>query len=85
MEELAKAGPESTLSGGSLPIAGLTVYHYDDPAKAVSALLNFYRKMDPKSGQLKEKPEVKMDAEKHGDFKLHYVQAVYDFDKMAEP
>jgi hypothetical protein len=37
MEELAKAGPSSTLSSISYPMSGLTVSHYDDPAKAVAS------------------------------------------------
>ena len=85
MEELAKAGPDIAVGGGSFPIAGLNVYQYDDPAKAVAATLKMYRNMDPKISNLMEKPVVKKDAEKHGDFKLHFAQLAYDFDKMAEP
>src|SRR5262249_31384894 len=84
MEELAKAGPGSTLSTMSFPMAGLNVYHYDDPAKAVAATLKMYRTMDPKVAKLKEKPVIKTDAESYGAFKLHYAQVAWDLDKMAE-
>ncbi|MHB1425390.1 MAG: hypothetical protein ACYC3I_19645 [Gemmataceae bacterium] len=84
MEDLAQAGPDSVLGGGSFPMAGLTVYHFDDPAKAVNAVLKYYRDVDPKAAEFKKKPVIKMDAEKHGDFKLHFVQYSYDFDKMAK-
>jgi hypothetical protein len=73
------------LSSVSFPAAGLTVYQYDDPAKAVAAMLKMYQSMDPKAAKLKEKPAVKTDAEKYGEFKLHSVQMVWDFDKLAEP
>ncbi len=85
MEELAKAGPNMMLSSVSLPTNGLTVYQYDDPAKAVAATLKMYGKMEPKEVKLKQKPAIKSDAEKCGDFKLHSVQMVWDFDKLAEP
>jgi hypothetical protein len=85
MEELAKAGPNVTLSGLSYPMSGLTVSRYDDPAKAVDATLKMYRSLDPKAANLKEKPSVKTDAEKYGDFKFHSVQMAWDFDKLAEP
>lgn len=84
LEELGKAGPDTMLSSFSIPMAGLNVYRFDDPAKAVAANLKMYRNMDPKSASLKDKPVVKTDAETYGDFKLHSVQLVYDFDKMAE-
>lgn len=84
MKELAKAGPDIVLSGGSLPAPGLTVYHFDKPAQAVAAILKMYQKMEPESNKLKEKPVVKADAQKHGDFTLHSVQLAFDLDKMAE-
>lgn len=84
-EELTKAGPRTNVSGFSFPLAGLAFYHFDDPAKAVASFLKFYRDMDPKILGFKEKPTVKANAEKYGEFKLHHVQFAYDFEKMAEP
>jgi hypothetical protein len=85
MEELAKAGPNLMLSSLSFPAGGLNLYQFDDPAKAVDASLQMYRKMNHKEAKLKEKPTVKANAEKYGDFKLHSVQMAWDFDKLAEP
>lgn len=85
MNELAKAGPDLILGGESFPSAGLTVYHFDKPDKAVAAVLKMYRSMDPKTANLKSKPDIKENAEKYGDFKLHSVQVAFDLDKMAEP
>lgn len=88
LDELAKAGPSLRLDGYSFPMAGLQVYQYDDPAKAVAAQLKLFEAMvqgDPKEIGLKEKPVLKKDAEKYGDFQLNSVEFVWDFDKMAEP
>ncbi len=84
MKELAKAGPNVLLSSGSFPSAGLDVSHFDDPAKVVAATLKMYQSMVPADNDLKEKPVVKPDAEKFGDFKLHSVQLSMDLEKMAE-
>ncbi len=82
--ELAKAGPGIQLSSGSFPSAGLDVYHYDDPTKAVAATLKMFQNMDIEAAKLKEKPVVKTDAEKFGAFKLHSVQLTFDLDKIVE-
>jgi hypothetical protein len=87
LDELVKAGPTLRLDGFSFPMAGLQVYHYDDPAKAVAAQVKMYKalaKGDPDALGFKEKPVLKMDAEKYGDFKLHSFQVALDYDKMAE-
>jgi len=88
LEELAKAGPGIRMDSYSLPLSGLQVSQYDDPAKAVEAQIKLFKAMysgDVKSSGLKEKPVIKMKAEKYGDMGLHSVQLVWDFDKMAEP
>ncbi|HEY7311183.1 MAG TPA: hypothetical protein VH643_17615 [Gemmataceae bacterium] len=88
LDELAKAGPGVRVDGYSFPIKGLQVYQYDEPAKAVDAMVKLFGAMGPgggfSSGVLKEKPVLKTKAQKHGDFELHSVQFVWDFDKMAE-
>ncbi len=84
MKELAKAGPSVLLSSGSFPSAGLDVSHFDDPAKAVAATLKIYQNMDAAANNLTKKPDVKPDAEKFGDYKLHSVQLSMDLEKMAE-
>jgi len=88
LDELAKAGPGVRVDAYSFPLKGLQVYQYDEPAKAVDATVKLFQAMGPgggfSTGTLKEKPVVKTKAEKHGDFELHSVQFVWDFDKMAE-
>ena len=88
LEELAKAGPTVRLDGFAFPMSGLQVAHYDDPAKAIAAQIKLFKAMaasDPKSVGLREKPVLKMNAEKFGAFKLHSLQLAWDFEKMAEP
>lgn len=88
LEELAKAGPTVRMDGFAFPMKGLQVFHYDDPAKAVAAQVKLLKSMadsDPKSIGLTEKPELKMNAETFGDFKLNSVQMAWDFETMAEP
>lgn len=84
IKELTNALPNKLLSSGSFPLSGLDVHHYDDPNKAVAALLKMYSNMDPAANSLKSKPVVKKNAEKYGEFQLHSVQMSLDFDKMAE-
>jgi hypothetical protein len=87
LDELAKAGPNVRLDGYSFPMAGLQVYEYDDPAKAVAAQVKLFKALaagDAKDLGLKEKPTLKVDAETCGDFKLHSVEMAWDFEKMAE-
>src|SRR5262249_44633681 len=88
LDELAKAGAGVRLGAYSLRMSGLQVYQYDEPAKAVDATLKLFQAMGPGGGistaTLKEKPVIKTKAEKYGDFELHSVQLVWDFDKMSE-
>ncbi len=89
LEELAKAGPSDRLDGYAFPMTGLQIYHYDDPAKAVAAQTEALQGHGERRSQsvriLKEKPVLKRDAEKFGEFKLHSMQMARDFEKMAEP
>jgi hypothetical protein len=88
LDELAKAGPSVRADAYTFPLKGLQVYQYDEPAKAVDATLKLFQAMGPGGGfstaTLKEKPVVKAKAQKYGDFELHSVSLVWDFDKMAE-
>jgi hypothetical protein len=84
LKEFATAGPSLLLSSGAFPSAGLDVFHFDNPAKAVTATLKMYENMNPEDAKLKEKPKVTKDAEKFGDFKLHSIQVTMDLEKMAE-
>src|SRR5262249_56035689 len=50
LDELAKAGPGVRLDAYSLPMSGLQVYQYDEPAKAVDATLKLFQAMGPGGG-----------------------------------
>jgi hypothetical protein len=86
--ELIKAGPGDRVDGMSMPPAGLSIWKYKDPAKAVEGQLKLLQAMEAgatlQSGYLKEKPEIKEKAQKYGDFQLTSVHLVWDFDKMLE-
>ena len=87
MEALGKAGPSVRVDGYSFPMKGLQVYQYDEPAKAVEAQLKMFRAMvsaDPKELGFKQKPKIKLNAEKFGEYKLHAVEVALDYDKLAD-
>jgi hypothetical protein len=88
MEMIQQAGPEGAVGEFNLPPQGLQVSHYKDPAKAAEGSVKMFQQMKEgatfRSGILKGKPEVKVNAENHRGFKLTYVSFTYDFDKMAE-
>jgi hypothetical protein len=87
-DELMQAGPGARIDGFSLPPAGVQVYHYQDPAKAVDGQLKMLQAMSAgatlQSGMLKKKPVVKKNAQKYRDFELHSVHLEWDLEKMAE-
>lgn len=88
LNELAEAGPSVRVDGYSFPVKGLQINHYDDPAKAVQAMVKLFEAMGPggnfSSAALKEKPVIKTKAQKYGSFEFNSVQFVWDIDKMAE-
>lgn len=87
-KELGQAAPRSMLVDFNLPPAGIQVWRYEDPAKAADAQRKVYESLNAGSNFqgaiLKDKPEVKPDAETHEGFKLTSVHLTYDFDKMME-
>ncbi len=88
LEQLAKAGPGVRLESSSVPPAGLSVWHFEDPAKAVAAQLVLAKNLGEGSafqnGILKEKPTIKEGAQKYNDISFNSVELTWDFDKMAE-
>src|SRR5207249_658317 len=87
LDELMAAKPRLRIDATSIPLRGMQVWTYDDPAKAVAAQLKLLRAL--KAGEtfqaapIKE-PTVKEKAEKHGGFELHAFSAKWDFDKWLE-
>jgi hypothetical protein len=88
LEQLAKAGPGMRIDSANVPTAGLQVWQFEDPAKAVAAQLKLAKSIDVGGtlggGVLKEKPEIKENAEKYGLFTMTSVSLKWDIDKMME-
>ena len=86
-ELLGEAGLEAQYSTSDLPLAALEIAHFKDPAKAVSANLKILKALTPTSAAqnvpLKEKPEIKENAEAVGDFKLHFAKLSLDIEKAV--
>jgi hypothetical protein len=87
-KELEAAGPRSFVAAFNIPPSGLQVWQYEDPAKAVAAQLKMFQGLESGSSFhtafLKEKPEVKEDAENHRGFKLNQARIVWDWDKAFQ-
>jgi hypothetical protein len=86
--KMIKARPGARLDAYAIPVSGIQVWSFKDPAKAIEAQLELIRAMGAgntlQSGMLKEKPVIKMRAEKYGDFEFHSIKVVWDLDKMVE-
>ena len=85
--ELAAAGPPVAGRCSSIPVSGLTVTKYDNPAKAVDAQLKLFKEL--KEGfmfgnVLKSDPVVRENAKKHGGFEFHHVSMKWDLEKTIE-
>jgi hypothetical protein len=87
-EELSQASPKSVLMAFNLSQDTLQVWHYQDPAKAAAAQLKIWQALTAggrfQNAVLKEKPDIKVDAENHAGFKLNSVSVKWDLEKMAE-
>jgi hypothetical protein len=86
LDELAAAGPRSIRQSFSFPLQGVQVWDVQNPAKAAEAQLKLYQSLKPgstyQSAYLKDKPEIKANAETYRGFKLNSVSIVWDFDKL---
>ncbi len=87
LEALAEAKPRLRLEAAAIPLRGIQVWYYEDPAKAVAAQLKLLKAV--KGGQMFQaaavkEPVVKEKAEKYGNFQLHSFSAQWDFEKMAQ-
>src|SRR5208282_2414901 len=84
---LADAEPRSRYDAWSIPIEGLQVAHFADPAKAVAAQLKVFESLQPGSqfsqGMIKDK-KVQANAKKYAGFELNRVAITWDLEKMAE-
>jgi hypothetical protein len=84
---LAEAGPRSFASAGRLPVQGLQVWRYRDPARAVEASLQLFKAVQ--AGEtfagacLKGRPQVEANARTHRGLRLHHVRVTWDLDKTV--
>jgi hypothetical protein len=88
VEAIANAEPGTRLEAYNIPMAGIQVAHFGDPAKALAAQLDLVNVLNSgltyAGGVLKEKPTVTPKAKKYGDIEFTSVKLVWDPEKMAE-
>lgn len=88
LDQFVAAGPKESLNSFNIPLSGLQVTTFADPAKGVEATINLLKAL--KEGEtfgnapLKGKPELKVNAEKHRGFTLNKFSASWDIDKVVE-
>jgi hypothetical protein len=88
LADLEKSGPEVWIGSFQMPIQGIQITTYKDPAKASAAQLKLMQGL--KEGEnfmniaLKSKPDVKPEAQNYQGFKLHSASFVWDYDKTIE-
>jgi hypothetical protein len=87
IDELAAAGPRLRLDASNVPMSGLQVWQYDNPAKAVAAHLKLFKALKAGGSYgavLKGDPVIKESAQKHTGFEFHSVSMKWDLDKTVE-
>ena len=88
MKSWKEAGLRRRLETTNVPMSGVQVRQYENPAKAVAAQLEVFRTL--KKGSvfqqftLKDNPVVKEKAQKYGAFEFHSVRCRWDLDKTLE-
>jgi hypothetical protein len=79
MEQLAAAGPRGWIGQYDGPARGLQVWHYDHPDQVADAQIKMY---EATSLMVKDKPQVRRNAESYRGFTLHHVKITWAFDKV---
>jgi hypothetical protein len=87
IDELADAKPRLRLDATSVPMSGLQVWKYDNPAKAVDAQMKLFKAL--KEGGtygavLKGDPVIKEGAQKHAGFDFNSVSMKWDLEKTVD-
>ena len=84
-DDWIKAGPSESFGAATYPIAGVTVTKCTDPEKALAANIKMLQAMGAEGGfqnvYLKEKPEIKPNAEKYGAISFTSIHVVWDLEK----
>ena len=86
IQEMVKAGPHDRLLAVTMPPAGVEVWSFDDPERAVAAQAKLIEATGAalvKVGVLKGKPEIQPHAQKYKDFDFTAVRLRWDVEKLA--
>lgn len=85
---IVAARPQARYDSFRVPPQGIQVWKYQDPNKASAAMLELFQALRSgesfQSTQLKEKPEIKPNAQKHRGFDLTYVGLKWDVEQMVD-
>jgi hypothetical protein len=88
LEGVARAGPGMRADCFNVPLGGLQVWKFKDPAGAVDAQLKLLKALAAgdtfRTGVVKGRPAVKPKAQKYGKMTFHEVRVPWDVEKMAE-
>jgi hypothetical protein len=88
LDQINAAGPKRWVTSVGLPIQGLQIGEYTDPAKAVEGQLKLMKALEAgqffQASVIKGKPEVKVNAQEYRGFKLNSARLVWDFDAIAQ-
>jgi hypothetical protein len=87
LDDVVGAGPGTRLDAYNVPVQGLQIAHFGDPAKALAAQLKLVQALASGTtyggGILKERPKVTPKARKHGELEFTSVELTWDLEKMA--
>jgi hypothetical protein len=87
-DQLLAAGPSLRVDCSGLPLKGLQVWQFEDPAKASAAFLKLAAAVPPggtfQGGVLKARAQVKESAEKYAGFEFHRAYFIWDLDKVVD-
>ena len=88
LDELASAGPGARVEVSGMPVAGLQVWSFADPKKALAAQLKILDNIGKgdtfAGGMLKQKAAVKKQAAKYKSIEFSALKLEWDVEKMAE-
>ena len=85
VSEMLKAGPSARLLAGTVPPAGVQIWKFDDPDKAMTAQAKLIEATGAglaKGGVFRDKPEIKPHAQKYKDFDFTSVRVQWDLDRL---
>jgi hypothetical protein len=87
LDDVVGAEPGTRLDAYNVPVQGLQIAHFGDPAKALAAQLKLVQALASGTtyggGILKEQPKVTPKARKHGELEFTSVELTWDLEKMA--